>query len=489
MNNLEATEEIRASHECVPFFDYKTKTIFFTICSWNSLAYAITLWKSLTKFNGPVTFYAAICDAADGFDYLSLPFPVVLIEKLGIPSLDSMADRYNITELSRAIKPFVFTYLFEKHSDSVVVYMDPDILVTSRLEELRKLLAEGADCVLTPHILEPNEFAAFNEKQMLVYGIYNLGFCALRATPKVRRIVSWWGRMLEKDCVIGPSNRLFVDQKWADLLPAFVERTSILHHCGYNVAYWNLAQRRVRQTEKGWVVDNQPLRFLHFSGNRISDSVLFSRHSQDWALNFGDTPLLFEEYVNCVKSNGHDYYRQIPYGFNLNGEAGVNLEATESEQSEPLSSCNLRGLGSQQTDGLLPPIQLLRVSSFSSFQEIKNQMSETFLERTQCEIDSIPSDESVFYLPGFCVVCGKMSSFQVSYTYSTQKLPNGHQIPNWREHLNCTHCGFVNRMRAFFHIFFQEGTPSIDDCIYITEQSTAAYRWLARFFPNLTGSE
>ena len=60
--------------------------------------------------------------------------------------------------------------------------MDPDILVTSRLEELRKLLAEGADCVLTPHILEPNEFAAFNEKQMLVYGIYNLGFCALRAT-------------------------------------------------------------------------------------------------------------------------------------------------------------------------------------------------------------------------------------------------------------------------------------------------------------------
>ena len=39
------------------------------------------------------------------------------------------------------------------------------------------------------------------------------------------------------------------------------------------------------------------------------------------------------------------------------------------------------------------------------------------------------------------------------------------------------------------NIFFQEGTPSIDDCIYITEQSTAAYRWLARFFPNLTGSE
>lgn len=57
VNNLEATEEIRASHECVPFFDYKTKTIFFTICSWNSLAYAITLWKSLTKFNGPVTVY------------------------------------------------------------------------------------------------------------------------------------------------------------------------------------------------------------------------------------------------------------------------------------------------------------------------------------------------------------------------------------------------------------------------------------------------
>lgn len=488
MRKLEIAKRTEFAPDHQTFPDAEVKTVFFTICSWNYLAYALTLWSSLIKTNGPVSFYAAICDPDDRFDSLSLPFPVIPLDELGIPSLDSMKQRYSITELNTAIKPFVFTYLFEEHPESLVVYMDPDILVTSRLKELKDLFLQGADCVLTPHILEPNEFAVFKDRKMLTYGIHNLGFCALRDTPRVRRVVSWWGRMLEEYCVIDLPNGLFVDQKWADLLPAFIERTRILHHSGYNVAYWNLPQRTVGKTEDGWSVNNLPLRFFHFSGNEIKESSLFSRHSRDFLLPLGDTQLLFSEYVKQVRANGHDYYRRIPYSFSWNGAAGTNPHTPQSEQSECLSS-ESRPLGPSETVQLIQPIPLLRVSSRSDFEKMTASMKETFRKRREHEIESIPSDEPVFYLPGYCVVCGEDSEFQVRYTQSADTIVDGRRIPDWREHLSCIRCGFVSKVRAFLHVFFQEHSPSKDDCIYITEQSTPTYTWLASRFSNLIGSK
>jgi hypothetical protein len=478
-------QDNRKSHKTEALFD-KSNTVFFTICSWNYLAYALTLRESLIQSNGFVNFYAAICDAGDRFDHLSLPFPVILLDDLGIPSLDEMKHRYNITELNTAIKPFVFSYLFEKHPDSVVIYMDPDILVASELNELQSALMEGADCVLTPHILEPNEFASFDDRQMLLYGICNLGFCALRSTPTVQRVVSWWGRRLEQHCVIDLANGLFVDQKWADLLPAFIEKTRLLHHCGYNVAYWNLSQRRVWHTENGWTVNSQSLKFFHFSGNRIGGSTIFSRHSRDFGLSIGDVEGLFESYVKQVEFNGHNYYRSIPYGYSWNGESGMNLHTPHEQTSQKTFS----GLDFSNGKGrIVPHIPILRTRSLSEYLSFKTPLQETIKFRKQIEAGLAPAAESDFTLQGHCVVCGKPSTFQGSYQYSVNYLQDRRCEPNWREHLNCLSCGFINRIRGFLHIFFQEGVPSKDDPVYITEQATPTYSWLSQKFPNLVGSE
>lgn len=485
MRKLERAKRTEFAPDHQTFPDAEVKTVFFTICSWNYLAYALTLWSSLIKTNGPVSFYAAICDSDDRFDSLSLPFPVIPLDELGIPSLDSMKQRYSITELNTAIKPFVFTYLFEEHPESLVVYMDPDILITSRLKELKDLFLQGADCVLTPHILEPNEFAVFKDRQMLTYGIHNLGFCALRDTPRVRRVVSWWGRMLEEYCVIDLPNGLFVDQKWADLLPAFIERTRVLHHSGYNVAYWNLPQRTVRETEDGWSVNNLPLRFFHFSGNEIKESSLFSRHSRDFLLPLGNAQLLFSEYVKQVRANGHDYYRRIPYGFSWNGAAEENPHAPQGEE-ESLPS-EYGPLEPSERGQLIPAIPLLRGFSRSGFEKMMASMKETCRKRREHEINSIPADKPVFYLTGHCVVCGDMSEFQVRYRYPTGKVADGRRMPNWRDSLRCIRCGFVNKVRAFLHVFFQEHSPSKDDHICITEQSTTTHLWLSSRFPHLVG--
>jgi SAM-dependent methyltransferase len=474
------------SREKIETSDDTLKSVFFTICSWNYLAYAITLWESLIRSNGCVSFYAAICDARDGFDYLSLPFPVILLDELGIPSLDSMTRRYSITELNTSIKPFVFKYLFEKYPDAAVIYMDPDILVTSRLAELRQALLEGADCVLTPHILEPNEFAAFDDQQMLLYGICNLGFCALRATPKVERVVSWWGRRLEQLCVMELANGLFVDQKWADLLPAFIERTRMLHHCGYNVAYWNLSQRRVSRTGDGWTVNNQPLRFFHFSGNQIDDSMSFSRHSRDFRLPLGDAQLLFEEYANKVRSNGHHYYRRITPRFPQGEVRGEDFQTPQSAQRAPLIPDGPCAPGSSDADQVLPHIPLMRVPSLSMYLELRALMQDTITDRLEFEANVLSKGtDTALHLSGYCVLCGKPSTFQVN-SHSQRALRNG---PDWPEYLKCAHCGFENRIRAFLHIFYQEGRPAKEDRIYISEQATPVFSWLACRFPNLVGSE
>jgi len=121
----------------------------FTVCSRNFLAQAQVLHDGLKRNYRALAFYVALCDDLAGLDEAAFPFEILPIRELGIPSLEEMSHRYNITELNTAIKPFVFLELFDRHPGAVVAYFDPDIYVTSRLEELEEALGLGADCVLT----------------------------------------------------------------------------------------------------------------------------------------------------------------------------------------------------------------------------------------------------------------------------------------------------------------------------------------------------
>lgn len=451
--------------------------IFFTICSANFLAYANTLWDSVKKFYPDIAFYAAICDSSEHFDELSLPYPVIALEQLGIPLLDEMKKRYNITELNTSIKPFVFQYLFDRHPGEIVVYLDPDIKVFSRLHELETCFAEGADCVLTPHILRPAEHAEMSDLRFLTYGIYNLGFCALRDTETVRRVASWWGRRLEEYCVIDFSKGLFVDQKWADYLPAFIDNTYVLRHPGYNVAYWNLSERRIALRGGAWEVNGEPLRFFHFSGNRIEDINTFTRHSGQFTVeNTLGLKELLDIYRSDIFRNGHSFYSTIPFAFSWSGRSGNNEHTPEHLKRSRIMD-------------VAPHLPLLSSRSFEEFQAQRRNNSASVEGRKKYEEASIP-DHKVFYRDGFCHVCGERQQFQVSQMYASgRRSAEGQLIPNWREHLNCMSCGIVNRTRGSLKILDQEFAPSPDSQIYITEQVTPLFEILNRRFANVVGSE
>ncbi|MEQ1590628.1 MAG: glycosyltransferase [Gallionella sp.] len=308
----------------------------FTICSKNFTAYAKTLFDSVREFHPEAEQYMCLCDEVDsGYDPATLPFNTILLRELDIPGLEGMAERYNITEFNTAIKPFAFAYLFKKLGKRNVVYIDPDIMLTSRMEEVVAAFSTGAECILTPHILRPAENVEIHDQKMLIFGIYNLGFIALHHSEKVIEIVEWWGRRLQFDCVIRIEEGLFVDQKWADLFPAFIPETVVLHHEGYNVAYWNLSQRQIKRVDGQWYANEQLLRFVHFSGNKLDDESVFSRHAGTFNRdNIGELRDLLDEYRKRVYGNGHKTYLKLPYSFNWNGASGINLHTPKPKFQE-----------------------------------------------------------------------------------------------------------------------------------------------------------
>jgi hypothetical protein len=201
------------------------------------------------------------------------------------------------------------------------------------MQEILDAISKGSNCIMTPHFLEPVENFEISDQTLLLHGIYNLGFLGLRNNPDVIKVVEWWCRRMVYQCVIDLEKGLFVDQKWADLFPAFMDRLTILRHPGYNVAYWNISNRKVKFTKGKWYSNNLPLRFFHFSGNKLEDPNVLSRHTPSYNRNnIGDVVLLLDLYREQIFANGYEYYIKQRYSFKWGGEKGVNKHAPEPVQ-------------------------------------------------------------------------------------------------------------------------------------------------------------
>lgn len=108
--------------------------------------------------------------------------------------------------------------------------------------------------------------------------------------------------------------------------------------------------------------------------------------------------------------------------------------------------------------------------------------------RTAIEAALAPLDQSPFHLPGHCAVCDRSTEFYVDFQYAFH-LADGCVIPNWRERLECAHCGLNNRMRLALHVLHDQLQVAPDSSIYITEQITPMFTALSARYTNVTGSE
>jgi hypothetical protein len=94
-------------------------------------------------------------------------------------------------------------------------------------------------------------------------GVYNLGYIGI--SRPLEGMLDWWAERLRRDAIIDVERQLFTDQRWIDLAVGIFQ-PHIERSTAYNVAYWNLDQRTMHRDGETWFVDDEPLRFFHFSG-------------------------------------------------------------------------------------------------------------------------------------------------------------------------------------------------------------------------------
>ncbi len=449
---------------------------FFTICSNNYLANAITLGKQLASFHPDSEFTIFLADKQVGYDPSIVPFNVIPMEDIGLIDERGMITRYNISELNTAIKPFCFSYLF-RESDEPVVYMDPDTYPVSPLVEVEEALQDH-NAVVTPHILRPVERGGFLTENFSRLGIYNLGFVAFRSCPDVEAFLVWWSEKLEKDCVIDIPRGIFVDQKWADFIPSFIADTKVLRHPGYNVAYWNLHNRKISEVDGEYRSNKQPLRFVHFSGLPDADQDEISKRYT--AFTKSNTPVLgqiLDEYRKMVAESDEAVFADLEFAYFISPLGETNLHAPELGQS-------------QDRVNRAPGTYLVTktIDSLEAYEKFQTNNASAMEARRAFEYGLIKDQGEYVTHPGYDFMNGTRATFHSSYLYAYETTPGGDLVPNWREHVAGPGI-YCNRIRGFVHLFFQEFQPKFDSKIWMTEQATDLYRWMKTRFPETVGSE
>lgn len=262
------------------------KVLCFSSFSFGYLNRARVLFASLRKYQPDWELVALITDEPPpelGFTLETEPFDSVhYADRLGIPRFPSWIYKHDVIEACTAVKgPFV--KMACAGGADAIVYLDPDTCVFNTLSPIEEIL-ETSDIVLTPHTVTPTDDSRAvvdNEICSLKTGIYNLGFCALRTNGSGRRFANWWSDRLMTYGYDDIPNGLFVDQRWCDLVPALFDNVRILRDPGYNVASWNLVDRRVAIDSVGITVNGSPLRFWHFTKLGPIADVMTKRYAQD----------------------------------------------------------------------------------------------------------------------------------------------------------------------------------------------------------------
>lgn len=248
------------------------KTLCYSSFTFSYLDRARVLFETVRRHHPEWEIVALITDRPPlelGFDPAAEPFDrVVFSEDLGLADHDAWLFGHDVVEACTAVKgPFLDQACRSGRYDAAI-YLDPDTALFNRLDPVLELLAEH-EIVLTPHLLDPEttrKGVLDNEISALRTGIYNLGFVAIRTSGEGARFARWWAERLIEFCRDDIPMGLFTDQRWCDHVPALFDGVKVLRDPGYNVASWNISQRKVNIDRDGQItVNGVPLRFWHFT--------------------------------------------------------------------------------------------------------------------------------------------------------------------------------------------------------------------------------
>lgn len=262
----------------------------FTSCSYSYLNRARVLASTLRRQHPDWVIWLIITDKEPtgfAFNLATEDFDRVLTtEDLYGEETEWWLFGHDIVEACTAVKGRASRRILERPDCEKLFYFDPDIAIINSITPVVELL-EDWSIVLTPHQTDPGpkecrRSIRDNEICSLSYGVYNLGFVAIRNDDEGRRFTLWWDDRLTDWCHDRRDIGLFVDQKWCNLVPCFFDKVKILRDPGYNVASWNLSHRVMDYDDRGnALINGVLLRFFHFTKLGPEGDVMTQRYAKD----------------------------------------------------------------------------------------------------------------------------------------------------------------------------------------------------------------
>ncbi|RIK10582.1 MAG: hypothetical protein DCC49_02705 [Acidobacteria bacterium] len=284
-----------------------------TVTANNYLGRACVMARSLVDIHPDLVPFVGITDKGQRPSQLDRePLSVISLEDIGL-ALNELTFGLRREQLAVVAKPALIAHLLDVGFETVV-YLDPDMLVCSKLDSVIEIVSESA-VTLTPHLLD--ETSLESEIAILLSGVYNAGFVGV--SSKGRGFVDWW---LDRT-LVNPENDVencvYYDQRWLDLAPSMFEGVMVLRDRGVNVAYWNMAERELDRREGNLVAGTAPVKILHFSGFDLrcpeQASVHFGGVSAD---SLGpEAKRVFKEYAAMVQEVDRQLGSTDEYGYGV----------------------------------------------------------------------------------------------------------------------------------------------------------------------------
>jgi len=283
--------------------------VFTSICA-NYTHKARTLAKSVKEHINDAKFFVCLTEREKSsimnFNYFD---EVILSKDMWEGNFNRFIYKHSIVEASTSVKAHFFKYLMNKYpNETEFVYLDPDCYVYSEFIELRQLLLKKP-IIVCPHLLQPGNIDM--ELSATAHGVYNLGFLAVNNSDEANRFIDWWSERLYLFCYDDILRGIFTDQKWIDLAPCFFD-VKILKHNGYDFAPWSLLNCNMSILNDQYYVNEDPIRFIHFSGYGAT-----ARKCMDDWLPDGEHPFkdLYDKYCIIHDYNNEDNVSKIPWSY------------------------------------------------------------------------------------------------------------------------------------------------------------------------------
>ena len=238
-----------------------------------------------------------------------------------------LAFKYDVTEFCTSLKPYTFLKLEATNKYEGIIYFDPDFYIYSPISDIFTILKNKL-CIVTPHYYDvEEEYSGYVPESVILFaGIFNFGFFAINPKHiRSNQLLKWWSQRLIDGAYHDKIDAYHTDQKWMDFLPTyFGDTVHIIRKPGYNIAIWNLHQRKFKKTSNDFYVADKndlnfsPISFIHFAGFDYNNIDLVHKHYLDVpSSKFPVLKELMYSYKEHLKQNEFEDYIKIPYKFNF----------------------------------------------------------------------------------------------------------------------------------------------------------------------------